>query len=54
MPNGRSGGFMIKTTDLKELVKTISDTAVDGQMAVLASPIRAANASEVIRTMVGI
>ena len=49
MPNGRSGGFLIKTADLKELVKGVSNTAVVGQMVVLPLPIRAANASEVTR-----
>ncbi len=49
MPNGRSGGFVIKTADLKELVRTISDTTVVGKMAVLTPPIREANAAEVIR-----
>jgi hypothetical protein len=49
MPNGRSGGFVIKTADLKELVKTVSDTTLIGQIAVLASPVRAANAAEAIQ-----
>jgi hypothetical protein len=49
MPNGRSGGFVIKTADLKELVKAVSDTDVVGQMALLPLSIRAANAAEVIR-----
>ena len=49
MPNGRSGGFVINTADLKELVKTIPDETVVGQMVVLTSPIRAASAAEVIR-----
>jgi len=26
MPNGRSGGFVIETEDLRELVKAVSDT----------------------------
>ncbi len=47
MPNGRSGGFMIETAYLKELVKAVSDTAVVGHMVVLPLPIRAANAAEV-------
>jgi hypothetical protein len=49
MPNGRSGGFLIKTADLKELVKTVSDTAVVGKMLVLHLPFRGANAAEVTR-----
>jgi hypothetical protein len=49
MPNGRSGGFVIKTAELKKLVNTVLDTAVVGQMAVLALPFRAANAAEVTR-----
>src|SRR5580765_4510366 len=59
MPNGRSGGFVIKTADLKEMVKAVSDTAVVGQMVVLRAeaevheavrlPFRAANAAEVTR-----
>ena len=59
MPNGRSGGFVIKTADLKELVKTVSDTAVVGKMVVHPLPretvpnvpptIRAGNAAEVTR-----
>jgi hypothetical protein len=50
MPNGHSGGFVIETADLKELVKTISDTTVVGKIAVLSSPpIREAIAAEVIR-----
>ena len=49
MPNGRSGGFLIKTADLRELVKTVSDTAVVGEMLVLHLPFRAANAAEVSR-----
>jgi hypothetical protein len=49
MPNGRSGGFVINTADLKELVKIIPDETVVGQMVVLPSPIRAASAAEVIR-----
>jgi hypothetical protein len=49
MPNGRSGGFVIKTADLKELVKGVSDTAAVGHMVVVSLPIRAANAAEVTR-----
>ena len=49
MPNGRSGGFVIKTADLKEMVKAVSDAAVVGQMVVLRLPFRAANAAEVTR-----
>ena len=49
MPNGRSGGFLIRTADLKELVKGVSNTAMVGQMVVLPLPIRAANAAEVTR-----
>jgi hypothetical protein len=49
MPNGRSGGFVIETADLKRLVKTVSDTTVVGHVAVLTTPIRAANAAEVIQ-----
>jgi len=59
MPNGRSGGFVIKTADLKELVKTVSDAAVVGKMVVHPLPhesvsnvpptIRAGNAAEVTR-----
>jgi hypothetical protein len=49
MPNGRSGGFVMNTADLKELVKTIPDETVVGQMVVLTSPIRAASSAEVIR-----
>jgi hypothetical protein len=47
MPNGRSGGFVIKTAELKELVKAVSDTAAIGHMVVHPLPIRAANAAEV-------
>jgi hypothetical protein len=47
MPNGRSGGFPIKTADLKVLVETVSDEVVVGKMVVLSEPIRAANAAEV-------
>ena len=49
MPNGWSGGFLFKTADLKELVKTVSDTAVVGKMVAHLLPIRAANAAEVTR-----
>src|SRR6267378_1981130 len=49
MPNGRSGGFVIKTADLKELVKAVSDTTVVGQVVVLRLPFRAAEAAEVTR-----
>ena len=49
MPNGRSGGFMIETADLKELVKAVSDADVVGQMVLLRPPNRAANAAEVTR-----
>jgi hypothetical protein len=49
MPNGRSGGFIIKTADLKELVKIVPDTAVIGQVVVARLPFRAANAAEVDR-----
>ena len=49
MPNGRSGGFVITTADLKELVKAIPDETVVGQMTVGSSPIRAATAAEAIR-----
>ncbi len=49
MPNGWSGGFLFKTSDLKELVKTMSDTVVVGKMVAHPLPIRAANAAEVTR-----
>ena len=49
MPNGRSGGFVLTTADLKELVKAIPDETVGGQMTVGCSPIRAATAAEAIR-----
>src|SRR6266403_4463539 len=49
MPNGRSGGFVIKTADLKELIKAVSDTAVVAQVVVLRLPFRAGNAGEVTR-----
>ena len=49
MPNGRSGGFVIKTADLKELIKAVSDTAVVAQVVVLRLPFRAANAGDVTR-----
>jgi hypothetical protein len=47
MPNGWSGGFMIKTADLKELVKAASDSTVIGKMVVHPFPIRTANAAEI-------
>jgi hypothetical protein len=49
MPNGRSGGFMIKTADFKKLVKTVPDTVVIGLMLLGRFPIRAADAAEVDR-----
>jgi hypothetical protein len=49
MPNGRSGGFVITTADLKELVRGVSDNAVVGQMVVHSLPFRAANAAEITR-----
>jgi hypothetical protein len=32
MPNGRSGGFILEKEALKELLKTISETTVVGQL----------------------
>ena len=50
MPNGRSGGFVITTADLKELVKGVSETTgAVGKMIVPPLPIRAANADEAAR-----
>jgi hypothetical protein len=46
MPNGRSGGFVIETTDLKQLVTAVSDTAVVGQLTTGLRP-RAASAAEI-------
>jgi hypothetical protein len=48
MPNGRSGGFVIETADLKQLVTTVSDTAVVGQLTTGLRP-RAASAAEISR-----
>jgi hypothetical protein len=48
MPNGRSGGFLIPTTDLKRLVEALPGATVIGAVLVHAPPIRPAIASEVI------
>ena len=48
MPNGRSGGFVIETADLKQLVRAVSDTAVVGQLTIGLRP-RAASAADVVR-----
>ncbi len=40
---------MLKTADLKELVKTVPDTALVGKKVAHLLPIRAANAAEVTR-----
>lgn len=49
MPNGRSGGFVIETVDLRELVKAVSDTTVVGQAFVNSLPPRLVSSSEVSR-----
>jgi hypothetical protein len=49
MPNGRSGGFVIETEDLKELVKAIPDATVIGKIVVHSSQPRPADAAEVAR-----
>jgi hypothetical protein len=46
MPNGRSGGFVIETAGLKQLVTAVSDTEVVGQLTTGLRP-RAASAAEV-------
>lgn len=33
MPNGRSGGFVIESTDLKQVLQAVSDDLVVGQLA---------------------
>jgi hypothetical protein len=43
MPNGRSGGFIIEKGTLTELLKTISETTVVGQ--ILTGPSRPMNAN---------
>jgi hypothetical protein len=48
MPNGRSGGFVIETADLKQLVTAVSDSAVVGQLTTGLQP-RAASAAEIAR-----
>jgi hypothetical protein len=48
MPNGRSGGFVIETADLKQLVTAVSDTAVVGKLST-GLQLRAASAAELSR-----
>ena len=48
MPNGRSGGFIIETADLKELVTAVSDTAVVGKLTT-GLRLRTASAAEISR-----
>jgi len=47
MPNGRSGGFVLTTADLKGLVRGVSDAAAVGKIVVRPLPIRTADAAEV-------
>lgn len=42
---------MVKTTELKELVKTVSHDVVVGKMTALGLPIRAASAAEVAQSI---
>ena len=48
MPNGRSGGFVIETADLKQLVTAVSDTAVVGKLTT-GLQLRAASAADKVR-----
>ena len=48
MPNGRSGGFVIATADLKELVSAVPDTAIVGRLTTGSRP-RTASAAEISR-----
>lgn len=49
MPNGRSGGFLIETEDLKQLVNGFSDTTVVGKMGFDSPPPQPASAAQVSR-----
>ena len=48
MPNGRSGGFVIETADLKQLLTAVSETAVVGQLST-GRQLRAASTAELSR-----
>jgi hypothetical protein len=48
MPNGRSGGFVIETADLKQLVTVASACAVVGELTTGLGP-HAASAAEIAR-----
>jgi hypothetical protein len=48
MPNGRSGGFLIETADLKRLVQGVSAAAVVGKFTT-GSKFEAVHAKEIVR-----
>ena len=50
MPNGRSGGFVIETADLKRVVQSVSGDAVVGQLTTGSKP-QAASAVDVARLL---
>lgn len=50
MPNGRSGGFLIETADLKQLIAAVSDAIAVGGLTAGARP-RPANAAEISRCL---
>ena len=47
MPNGRSGGFIMQTNDLKELIKAVSGTTFVGHLLVQGLTPRLGCASDV-------
>jgi hypothetical protein len=49
MPNGRSGGFVIETADLKQLVQAISGETVVGKLFTMVLKEQPACAEEVLR-----
>ncbi len=46
MPNGRSGGFILQTSDLKKMLKTISGATLVGYLIIQNSINREASASD--------
>jgi hypothetical protein len=50
MPNGRSGGFIIETAELKQLVQAVSDDAVVGKLTAGSQP-QTARAVEIAQSL---
>ena len=51
MPNGRSGGFVIETADLKQLLEAVTGDAVVGRLITGLKPFQSARVAEMMQAI---